>query len=36
MSESKNKKPSNRSGWVMLVSVVILYAASASGNGADA
>ncbi|MEN8147715.1 MAG: permease [Campylobacterota bacterium] len=36
MNSPKSKKPPNRSGWVMLVSVVILYAAAAVVNSADA
>ncbi len=36
MSNTKDKKPFNRSGWVMLVSVIILYTVAAFVNSADA
>lgn len=35
MNSPKKKRPPNRSGWIMLVSVVILYIVSAFVNSAD-
>lgn len=36
MSSTKSKKPQNRSGWVMLVMVVILYVIAGFADSADA